>query len=175
MDRLGGAEGQKFIWNLASFSTGQMEHLTSSLNGCWPPHLTKHLLRGMRVWSNQVLAAEALGLDVHGKSDLALPTDDDRSEWMRRKTAVEDALLEMGWAKEQAARRWCEMLAAPLERRAAPCWSEAMAMAPATEALSDSVRPAPGMAARERHFALTCSDKPCDSDPTTSKVGFSSR
>ena len=79
----------------------------------------KHLLRGMRVWSNQVLAAEALGLDVHGKSDLALPTDDDRSEWMRRKTAVEDALLEMGWAKEQAARRWCEMLAAPLERRAA--------------------------------------------------------
>lgn len=78
----------------------------------------QHLLRGMRTWANQILAAEALGVAVPGYADQVETTDADRSAWMQRKTFIEDALVEQGWSREQAAHRWCQTLIAPLTQRA---------------------------------------------------------
>ena len=77
----------------------------------------KELLRGMKVWPNQVLAAEALGVEVPFHAEGVKPTADDRAQWLQRKTSIEDALTEKGWSREQAAQRWCQTLVAPLANR----------------------------------------------------------
>ena len=79
----------------------------------------QQLLLGMKVWPNQVLAAEALGYALPDHANGVLPTTKDRADWNQRKSSVEDALAEKGWSKEQAAHRWCQTLVAPLEHRAA--------------------------------------------------------
>ena len=78
----------------------------------------RQLIRGMKVWANQILAAEALALNVPAFASGVVPSEQDRSVWNLRKSAVEDALVERGWSREQSAQRWCQMLVAPLEHRA---------------------------------------------------------
>ena len=78
----------------------------------------RELLRGMKVWPNQILAAEALGVTVPFHAEGVKPTAEDRSQWLQRKTSIEEVLAEKGWSREQAAHRWCQTLMAPLTHRA---------------------------------------------------------
>ena len=78
----------------------------------------RELLRGMKVWPNQILAAEALGVTVPFHAEGVKPTAEYRSQWLQRKTSIEEALAEKGWSREQAAHRWCQTLMAPLTHRA---------------------------------------------------------
>ena len=78
----------------------------------------RELLQGMKVWPNQILAAEALGVAVPLHAEGVKPTEEDRSQWLQRRASIEDALVEKGWSREQAAQRWCQTLMAPLAHRA---------------------------------------------------------
>lgn len=78
----------------------------------------RELLQGMKVWPNQILAAEALGVAVPFYAEGVNPTAEDRKQWLQRKTSIEEALAEKGWSREHAALRWCQTLMAPLAHRA---------------------------------------------------------
>jgi hypothetical protein len=75
----------------------------------------RRLMAGMRLWPNQRIAAEQLGLDNSVCELIPEPTPEERTQWDRRKSVVEDALKERGWSREQAVRKWCQGLAAPLQ------------------------------------------------------------
>jgi hypothetical protein len=75
------------------------------------------LMEGMRLWPNQKMAAEHLGLDGSMCELIPDPTSAERAIWERRRSFVEDALAERGWSRELAARKWCEGLSAPLQSR----------------------------------------------------------
>lgn len=102
--------GNPFHWPKDAPDVKPERHLASAFD--------RQLLRGMKVWSNQILAAEALGVAVPLHAQGVEPTSEDRSQWLKRKTSIEEALVEKGWSREQASRRWCQTLMAPLTHRA---------------------------------------------------------
>lgn len=75
------------------------------------------LMDGMKLWANQGLAAEALGLHREVIDLAEVPKDDDRKAFLDRMETVSTQLTSMGWSKEEAARKWCRILAAPLVLR----------------------------------------------------------
>lgn len=79
--------------------------------------LDRSLHRGMKVWPNQRLAAEHLGLDRELYAHIPEPSKEDRDFWTSRKEQVEAEVVALGWSQEQVARTWCGMLAAPLALR----------------------------------------------------------
>ena len=102
--------GNPFHWPKDAPDVKPERHLASAFD--------RRLLRGMKVWPNQILAAEALGVAVPLHAQEVKPTSEDRSQWLQRKTSIEEALVEKGWSREQASRRWCQTLMAPLTHRA---------------------------------------------------------
>lgn len=79
--------------------------------------LDQSLHRGMKVWPNQRLAAEHLGLERELFAHIPEPQKEDKDLWTSRKDRVEEEVGAMGWSKEQIAQTWCGMLAAPLALR----------------------------------------------------------
>ncbi|MGB1384920.1 MAG: hypothetical protein ACPG66_07380 [Flavobacteriales bacterium] len=77
----------------------------------------KRLMSGMRLWPNQRIAAEELGLANSVCDLIPEATPEEREDWVHRKSMVEDALKERGWSREQAVVKWCQGLAAPLQLR----------------------------------------------------------
>ena len=102
--------GNPFHWPKDAPDVKPERHLASAFD--------RRLLSGMKVWPNQILAAEALGVAVPLHAQGVKPTSEDRSQWLQRKTSIEEALVEKGWSREQASRRWCQTLMAPLTHRA---------------------------------------------------------
>jgi hypothetical protein len=102
--------GNPFHWPKDAPDVKPERHLASAFD--------RRLLSGMKVWPNQILAAEALGVAVPLHAQEVKPTSKDRSQWLQRKTSIEEALVEKGWSREQASRRWCQTLMAPLTHRA---------------------------------------------------------
>ena len=99
--------GQKMDWP-AHLNDSRPERETAKL-------FDKRLAQGMQVWPNQILSAEALGMD-HILCNYAVEvTEADQEAWQERKLMVVDALHENGWSKEVAGIKWCEVLAAPLK------------------------------------------------------------
>ena len=75
------------------------------------------LHKGMRHWANQRLAAQSLGLSNAHYAHIDAPTAEEQRTWEKRKDAVESFLMDRGWSREEAGRKWCEMLTAPLVLR----------------------------------------------------------
>ena len=75
------------------------------------------LHKGMRHWANQRLAAQSLGLSNAYYAHIDAPTAEEQRTWEKRKDAVESFLMDRGWSREEAGRKWCEMLTAPLVLR----------------------------------------------------------
>jgi hypothetical protein len=76
-----------------------------------------YLMRGMKPWSNQGLAARHLGLDASIVALADVPTDDEERAFRQRMNHVSSQLEGMGWSKEEATAKWCQILSAPLTQR----------------------------------------------------------
>ena len=75
----------------------------------------KRLAQGMQCWPNQILSADALGMPGVQPARIDKVTEADRDAWKERMEMVIDALSKQGWSREMAGRKWCEVLAAPLQ------------------------------------------------------------
>ena len=79
----------------------------------------RHLTSGMRLWSNQGLAAAKLGMEASVVRLAEKATSEDEKAFEQRLKDVVAQLESFGWSKEQASRKWCQILAAPLTQRRA--------------------------------------------------------
>lgn len=77
----------------------------------------RHLMSGMKPWSNQGLAARHLGLDASIVALADVPTDDEAKAFQQRMNHVSSQLERLGWSKEEATAKWCQILSAPLTQR----------------------------------------------------------
>ena len=82
-------------------------------------HFDSHLMAGMKLWPNQGLAAEQLGLSSELIHMADPASDPDRKAFNKRLKGIATALQKQGWGEEAAMTQWCEILAAPLIRRQA--------------------------------------------------------
>ena len=77
----------------------------------------RHLMSGMKPWSNQGLAARCLGLEAGIVALADAPTLEEEEAFEQRMKQVATQLEAMGWSKEEAEKKWCQILAAPLTQR----------------------------------------------------------
>ncbi|MDA0729004.1 MAG: hypothetical protein O3B70_00355 [Bacteroidetes bacterium] len=70
---------------------------------------------GMKIWPNQLLSAEFLGLDEILSSDdrVVHVGEDDRRIWRDRMDSVVRQLQGRGWSTEEIQRKWCEISSGP--------------------------------------------------------------
>ena len=79
--------------------------------------MDERLMDGMKLWPNQRLCAEWLGLSSEIASQAPKATELERAAWQSRLEEVTQAMKEKGWSEEQASRMWCKVMSAPLVHR----------------------------------------------------------
>lgn len=80
--------------------------------------IDRKLLGGMKIWPNQRLAAESLGL-ANAICDLGPEVNDhDVTAFETRMRQVTQELNVLGWSKEEGQEMWCKVISAPLVDRA---------------------------------------------------------
>jgi 1-acyl-sn-glycerol-3-phosphate acyltransferase len=77
----------------------------------------RHLMSGMKPWPNQGLAARHLGLDAAVVALADASNLEEEKAFQQRMCHVASQLESMGWSKEEAEKKWCQILAAPLTQR----------------------------------------------------------
>ncbi|MEY3010312.1 MAG: hypothetical protein RLZZ314_954 [Bacteroidota bacterium] len=70
---------------------------------------------GMKIWPNQRLSCEFLGLKETSSSQTSTEpvSEEDRREWRNRMNSVVGQLQGRGWSDEEIQRKWCEISSGP--------------------------------------------------------------